>query len=429
MNPSAPSNSNQPRGLVASLGLNLLLIAFILWAKGRPHPNLPQPAPAAVPVPIPVANATTTPTAEVILTNEVTAPFHWSEVESTDYQQYFTNLQAIGCPDQRIRDILIADVDALFAGRARDYVTPLQNQFWTLVARPHELEKIMTVHQKFLDTMDEEREAIFQALFNDKNPRRQNRQLQREIRQQARQDELLGFLDASKRAAVEALQAELNQAMGNLKTPETLTNRNEIRRYREIQQRELKAATDEKLRAVLSPEEFEEFSLRQSPAANVRYRLARMTVSEAEARRLAQADAAKNEAERQFDQKDPATKAARATLEQRTQEQIQTLLGPERYTEYQRVTDSRYEQTAQLTERLLLPDTTSVAVYQARVEAEKLAARLRTENSATVAERRAALDVIRAETERSLRQLVGPAAFPDFEQHSGWLEALVRLPE
>lgn len=429
MNTSAQPNSNRPRGLAVSLGLNLLLIVVIVWAKARPHGKAPQAAPAAAPVLITMASDNTTPKTDVILTNEVTAPFHWSEVESTDYQQYFTNLQAIGCPDQRIRDILIADVDALFAGRARDYVTPLQGQFWTLVARPNELEKTMAAHQKFLDTLDEEREAIFRALFNETNPRRRNRQIQRELRQQARQDSLLGFLDASKRAAVEALQTELNQAMGNLKTPESLTNRNEIRRYRETQQRELTAATDQKLRAVLSPEEFEEYSLRHSPAAQVRYRLARMTVSEAEARRLAQADAAKNETERQFDQKDSTTIAARAELEQRTQEQIQTILGPERYADYQRVTDSRYDQTARITDRLQLPEATSVAVYQARVEAEKLAARLRTDNSASAEERRAALEVIRAETERSMRQLVGAAAFPDFQQHSGWLDALARLPE
>lgn len=287
----------------------------------------------------------------------------------------------------------------------------------------------MTGHQKFLDALDREREEIFRALFNEHDPHRQNRQIQRELRNTSRQDALLGFLDSAKRAAVEALQVELNQAMATIKNPESLTNRNDIRRHRETQQRELKAVTDQKLRALLSPEEFEEYSLRHSPAAQVRYRTARMTLSETEARSLAQADAAKMETQARLDPKDSATKTAQAELEQRTQEQIKTILSPERYADYQRVTDPRYDQTARITERLQLPEATSVAVYQARVEAEKLAAQLRTDNSASAAERRAALDVIRTEAERSVRQLIGAEAFPDFQQHSGWLEGLARVPE
>lgn len=277
----------------------------------------------------------------------------------------------------------------------------------------------MASHQKFLDALDQEREEIFRALFNAEDPRRQTRQIQRELRQKARQDALLGFLDASKRAAVEALQAELNQAMSNLKTPESLTNRNDIRRHRETQQRELSAATDQKLRAVLSPEEFEEYSLRHSPAANVRYRLARMTVSETEARRLAQVDAGKNEAERQLEPKAPTTKAARAELEQRTQEQIKTILGPERYTEYQRVTDNRYNETARVIDRLQLPEATAVSIYQGLLEAEKIAARLRANSSASAEERNAALNAIRAEAESSVRQQLGESAFKDYQNHAG----------
>jgi hypothetical protein len=419
MNASAQPNSNRPRWLAGSLGLNLLLLVVIVWAKGQPPADAPQAAPATTPAQITMASATTAPEADVILTNEVTAPFHWSDVESTDYLQYLTNLQAIGCPDQRIRDILIADVDALFAGRARDYLTPLQGQFWALVSRPDELETTIASHQEFLDALDQEREAIFRALFNAEDPRRQTRQLQRELRQKARQDALLGFLDARKRATVEALQAELNQAMSNLKTPESLTNRNDIRRHRETQQRELSAATDQKLRAVLSPEEFEEYSLRHSPAAQVRYRLARMTVSESEARRLAQVDAGKNEAERQFEPKDPATKAARAELEQRTQDQIKTILGPERYHEYQRVTDNRYNETARVIDRLQLPEATAVSIYQGLLEAEKIAARLRANSSASAEERNAALNAIRAEAESSVRQQLGESAFKDYQNHAG----------
>ena len=46
--------------------------------------------------------------------------FTWSEVESEDYPTYIANLRDIGCPEQTIRDIIIADVNALFARRIND---------------------------------------------------------------------------------------------------------------------------------------------------------------------------------------------------------------------------------------------------------------------------------------------------------------------
>ena len=51
-----------------------------------------------------------------------TAPapaFRWSQLESPDYRVYIANLEAIGCPRQTIRDIVIADVDGIYAPRRK----------------------------------------------------------------------------------------------------------------------------------------------------------------------------------------------------------------------------------------------------------------------------------------------------------------------
>src|SRR6266498_4352074 len=50
--------------------------------------------------------------------------FSWREVESADYPTYIANLRDIGCPEQTIRDIIIADVNGLYARkRAMELVT------------------------------------------------------------------------------------------------------------------------------------------------------------------------------------------------------------------------------------------------------------------------------------------------------------------
>ena len=43
--------------------------------------------------------------------------FTWRLLESDDFKQYITNLRAVGCPEQTIQDIIIAEVNNLYAGK------------------------------------------------------------------------------------------------------------------------------------------------------------------------------------------------------------------------------------------------------------------------------------------------------------------------
>src|SRR5207247_1812874 len=49
--------------------------------------------------------------------NKAVSPFTWRQIESEDYKQYIANLRNVGCPEQTIRDIIIADVNKLYAAR------------------------------------------------------------------------------------------------------------------------------------------------------------------------------------------------------------------------------------------------------------------------------------------------------------------------
>ena len=45
----------------------------------------------------------------------VTNPLQWAQLESEDYKTYIARLRSIGCPEQTLRDIIIADLDKLMA--------------------------------------------------------------------------------------------------------------------------------------------------------------------------------------------------------------------------------------------------------------------------------------------------------------------------
>src|SRR5687767_1641565 len=93
---------------IGSVALNLLLAAVLLRPKSE------KPAPALAPeVQQPVASrrpVTTRPTLA-----PMPSSFHWSQLESSDFQQYMANLRGIGCPEETVRDLVLAEVNKLYA--------------------------------------------------------------------------------------------------------------------------------------------------------------------------------------------------------------------------------------------------------------------------------------------------------------------------
>lgn len=90
----------------------------------------PQPTNALQPVVVVVTNTVVrTETAVIVSTNQLKpAPpgkkFTGQDVQSDAYLQYVANLRAIGCPEERVRNIIIADVNQLFdKKRLQDAIT------------------------------------------------------------------------------------------------------------------------------------------------------------------------------------------------------------------------------------------------------------------------------------------------------------------
>src|SRR4051812_35254703 len=113
---------NQKPIVILSIGLNLALLGTVGWLiKNRPntaigHTLTNAPATAAPEKQRPGKETATTTSAEPA---KAMQSFDWRLVESGDYKKYIANLRAIGCPEETIRDIIMADVTNLFASRKK----------------------------------------------------------------------------------------------------------------------------------------------------------------------------------------------------------------------------------------------------------------------------------------------------------------------
>ena len=107
-----------------SVIINILLLGLVLWLFRFGH--VAEKTSSAPPV-----ASETRPASQPTLSSQSDyvpgAPnFRWSQLESTDYRNYIANLRGIGCPEQTIRDIITADVDAAFYAPQRDQLKQQQ---------------------------------------------------------------------------------------------------------------------------------------------------------------------------------------------------------------------------------------------------------------------------------------------------------------
>ncbi|MFM2083182.1 MAG: hypothetical protein RL380_1873, partial [Verrucomicrobiota bacterium] len=97
--------------LVLSLVANLALGA---WVVLKPAAT-PAPSSATASEKNAAAKAAAVKADSVAVTK--VQAIDWRAVESDDYKKYIANLRSVGCPEETIRDIIIADVNKLFEDR------------------------------------------------------------------------------------------------------------------------------------------------------------------------------------------------------------------------------------------------------------------------------------------------------------------------
>ena len=104
------------RLLVISLVANLVCLGGLVWSLTKVQSPPPQSLQAAS---TPGA-VTKSRRLDARVTERVVReaePFHWSQIESDDYQTYVENLRSIGCPEETIRDLVKQDLDKFYDQR------------------------------------------------------------------------------------------------------------------------------------------------------------------------------------------------------------------------------------------------------------------------------------------------------------------------
>jgi LysM repeat protein len=387
--------------LVCSLAANLLLAAGWL-ASSAARRALAKPE-----------KAESKPEAASVKTNVVVRKqfFTWEQIETDDYPSYIANLRAIDCPEQTIRDIIIADVNALYSRKRSmdpEIISPEQ-EWWRTTPDT----TVLRVSLAKLTTLERERRALLTRLLGPDWEGRDLANLPRPSHPTVALDgPVLGPLSDEVKQQIEDINArsqdriqayiEAEKAAGRLPDP--------------VQLARLRQQTRRELASALGPGPMEEFLLRYSQSASdLRGELRQLqyfNVSSNEFRLMFDATDPYNNQIALIGGDDPNAAAQRQALAAARDNALKTVLGPARYAEFQLLHDPAYRDAVAAADQAGTPEAADT-VYQINLATQTERQQIMANTNLNDAQRAVALKQMELDQLTASAQATGQIPLPE----------------
>src|SRR6185503_7397283 len=335
------------------------------------------------------------------------------------------NLRLFGCPEETIRDIILTDIARLYSKRrAQLRAQAPAPKYWQTGDPPASVPPEI---RRQLRELDKEQDTLVRQLLGVS--------FRTELAKYWSEDEEtsvnLSFLPAEKQDAVQAvhdkysaLEEEIYFRARGLFLDEDQTELQRLQKQREAE-----------LAQVLSPEELEDYQLRNSETAqNLRTQLAGFQPTEEEFRKVYRLQKAFDDQMAGDSSGEPLSESARGRAYQAATEalnnEIQQILGPERFTEYQRAQDDDYRSLLKLTDRFSMSHDVASSIYEMKMAAERQKAQVEANATLSDEQRGAMIAAIGKATEQNVVAALGEKVFKSYQQSSGaWLANLMVVNE
>ena len=338
--------------------------------------------------------------------------FQWSVLDSTNYSIFIENLQQIGCPQQTIDDIVVAEINRLYAMKmatAQERVASPQHYWQPQNSWSKQLEELQTRLAKEKNLVLKQllgisMEDYFRGGF---------------LPFQSR-NELLAFLPEAKRKALISLQVKYRDLESKIYSSAHGLITGEDQAALSALERQRTAELD----ALLTTEEKLEYSLRNSPTADsLRQSLATFQPSEAEFRAIYQAQIVFEESARAIH--DTNSSGTSVDPEKEFASQLKSALGDQRYAEYQRSQNQDFKLLLRVVDRFGLPEDVAGQIFNLKQEAELQREQVLTNADFDSDQKTTFLQDLHDQTASALSGMMGDSAYSAYRDYSGsWIDRL-----
>jgi hypothetical protein len=379
------------------LNVGLAMAALHYFRQTRSNPSDNSPTNTL----ITSLNATGQIRTKVFLRQE---NFNWQQVESADYAEYIANLRKIGCPKKTMRDIIVADVNELFARKRLEDIQENDIQWWRSDPDPNQVQAAIA-RAKALET---ERRTLLTKLLG---PDWQESDLSQLAPPKGLplSGPVLSKLSPEVQKKVQDIVANSQQRTADYLEAQAKDgqqpNPGAIAQLRE--------ATRQELAAVLAPPELEEFLLRHSYNADrLRNELRGFESTPDEFRNIFRiTDSIDRQLQLLEGSTDPEAVKKREALARQRDEEIKAALPSDRYQIYALNKDPLYRDAQAVAKQVGVPEDAVIPLYQINQASALEQDRIRADPSLTPEEQLEAIQVVQQEQLLTLRELLGDDAY------------------
>lgn len=350
----------------------------------------------------------------VVKTNILKEKFSWQQIEAADYPTYIANLRAIGCPESTIRDIIIADVNHLYARKRVSEKPVVNDQWWKYEP---DLSFIESEAKRFEALEREKRILLTQLLGENWDEEERYDKSTLAVSGLVLPGAVLSKLSSETVQQLNASYQKMKDAYNRHLTSRRAAGLSED----PVEVARIRKEFRSEIERILTPEQLEEFLLRYSHiSSQLRARSQTLNLTPQEFRSLFRV---LDRIESQMTPSDFAnTEVAaqrRATLMASAEEAIKQILGEERFQLYKYGEDALYTEAKNIASNLGLPNDIVNKIYEINKLVRSEIQRINNDSSLTEEQKASALEAAKQEQLNALQQLLGEDAFRRWQELYG----------
>ena len=409
------------------LGLNVALAgAFVVYlflstnrepgvvATTFVPPGKTNSTQAAQPAPISKTNAvvaaTNKPAAVAVSSNAVAVTsatpvftskkFSWQDVETDAYRAYIGSLRAVGCPDEKVRTIVVGDVNELFDKKRVREAVQHDMQWWRAEAQNLTMVNVLQERGRALE---EQRAALIAKLLGE------------EAATQEKGEALMWTAVQLSGPVLGALPPKLHNEVQEICARSMERHQtyfwsrvNEGQPMNQVEMAKLREQTRSDLRKVLNEDQVEEFVLRYSHnASRLRDELRGLEPTPEEFRKIFRAvDPMEHQLQMEFGGPEAMSEKQRERFDRQRDEAIREALAPSRYQAYALTKDPLYRQAQMVALQYGAPPKAILPIYQMTKLNESKRQQIINDANLTPQQKSEALNAMNLEQQKTIQRIV-----------------------
>lgn len=329
----------------------------------------------------------------------------WEQLQSDEqtgtniYKLYLDSLRAVGCPDDKVRYIVLSDINEMFSKKRLKEAVALDMKWWR---SDLDVRTPGTLQEKGRSLEDERRSLITKYLGESATETERGEGLLWGNIQLT--GPVLGNLTPEAHNAVQEIAARSVDRSQNAQWARF----NENQTPNAVETAKLREQTRAELRRVLNADGMEEFLLRYSVnASNLREELRGLEATPDEFRKILRAtDPMDHQMQLEFGSVDSMSPQQRERHLAQRESAIREALGPQRFQDYLTLKDPLYRQARQASVQYGAPARVIMPIYQLMKAGEGQRQKILNDTTLTREQKNDEIMSINAEQTRKVQQLI-----------------------